>query len=123
MKTPKNTELTSLQKAAANRKLAEAMIVSKIWEDDAFAAKLENDPTSALTEVGFSIPEGKTLRIIEEKPGTIHIILPPKPECSDGICDEDLAAVAGGKSKSYNSYPWRSVEEIYRKQAAGGGSI
>lgn len=96
MTTPENTPLTPLQKIAVSRKLLEAEILSRAWEDDAFRARLEADPAAALGEAGFPLPEGKTLRILVETSDTVTVVLPPCPTHGQETNDEELASVAGG---------------------------
>lgn len=79
MKTQKSTQLTPLQKVAVSRKLLEAEIIARAWEDDAFRAKLESNPAAALTEAGLPLPENKTIQVIVEAPDVLTLILPPSP--------------------------------------------
>lgn len=96
MTTPESTEFSPLQRIAISRKLLEAEILASAWEDDAFRAQLEADPASALREAGFPLPQGKALRVVREKPGTLTLALPAKPETGVEIADAELASVAGG---------------------------
>lgn len=94
MNTNTNETINPLQSAALRRKLMEAEIIARAWSDDAFRTRLEEDPAAALAEAGLPAPEGKTLRVIREEPGTLQIPLPPAPGAE--ASDEELAAVAGG---------------------------
>lgn len=94
--TTQNKELTPFQKIAVARKLVEADIINRAWEDDAFRVQLETDPKTALAEAGIPLPHSEAIRIVREEPGTIHIVLPPEPENATEIADHELAAVAGG---------------------------
>lgn len=96
MTSPKDFKPSPLQQAATSRKLIEAEIISRAWEDGAFRTRLEADPAKALAEAGIPLPEGKTIRVIPEEPGTIRITLPPKPAATPEAGDDELAAVAGG---------------------------
>jgi len=88
--------LTPQQAAITSQKLMEAAIVSRVWSDENFLAKLEANPAEALAEAGIPAPQGKTIRVIREEPKTIHITLPPKPAATAEASDDELAAVAGG---------------------------
>ena len=88
--------LTSLKKAAASRKLIEAEIIARAWTDDAFRAKLEADPGAALAEAGFPVPEGRTVMVTPEVPGSLVLVIPPTPAPSAEASDAELESVAGG---------------------------
>lgn len=96
MKTQKSTQLTPLQKVAVSRKLLEAEIIARAWEDDAFRAKLESNPAAALMEAGLPLPENKTIQVIVEAPDVLTLILPPSPTGTSEVNDNELAEVAGG---------------------------
>lgn len=87
--------LTSLQKAAASRKLIEAEIIARAWTDDGFRARLEADPAAALVEAGFPAPDGKVVTITHEAPGSLVLVIPPAPTSSEAS-DAELDSVAGG---------------------------
>jgi hypothetical protein len=89
--------LTPLQQAAIARKLLEAEVVSRAWSDETFRAKLESQPGVALAEAGTPAPDGMSVQVVFEEPGTIHLVLPPKPAAGGAeASDEELEAVAGG---------------------------
>lgn len=96
MQSPEESQLSPLQKAVTSQKLIEATLVSRAWSDDDFRAKLEADPAAALAEAGIPAPEGRTVRVIREEPGTVRIALPPKPTATREASDTELASVAGG---------------------------
>ena len=120
---------TPLQAAAFRQKLMEAEIISRAWSDATFRAQLEVDPTKALAEAGIPLPEGKTIRILQEEPGTVRIFLPPKPETSVEASDDELASVAGGglidtgKCKHYEDAKKRDSDKFFAGVALACGAL
>lgn len=107
----------------------EAEIISRAWSDATFRAQLEVDPTKALAEAGIPLPEGKTIRILQEEPGTVRIFLPPKPETSVEASDDELASVAGGglidtgKCKHYEDAKKRDSDKFFAGVALACGAL
>lgn len=93
---PPESQLSPLQKKAVGRKLLEAEIIARAWEDDAFRAKLETDPAAALAEAGLPVPQGRKIKVTTEAPGTLTLPLPQTPAEAGELEDTDLDAVAGG---------------------------
>ncbi len=56
-----------------------AKIIAQAWVDEEFKAKLLADPATVLKENGIEIPEGMTVKVIEQKENEIQIPLPEKP--------------------------------------------
>lgn len=96
MKQHEEQKLSPLEEEAINRKLVEAEIIALAWADEAFRAKLEADPAAALSEAGILLPEGKTICVLREEPGSVQIVLPSKPPIAAEANDAELAAAAGG---------------------------
>ena len=96
MQLSENSELTPLQAALVSQKLIEAAVVSQAWTNEKFLSELLAHPLDALVEAGIPVPEGKTIRVIQEQPNTIQVVLPAKPEILEEASDEELDAVAGG---------------------------
>ncbi|WDD36983.1 NHLP leader peptide family RiPP precursor (plasmid) [Nostoc sp. UHCC 0926] len=79
----------------------EADIVAKTWKDEGFKQELLSNPKSTITkEFGTLIPDNIQVRVVEENPNTLYIVLPVKPadlESEEGELSENaLEAVAGG---------------------------
>ncbi len=62
------------KKAEAFKKL-----VLECWSDPGFKAKLHSDPMPLLKEYGIEIPAGLKVKIVENEPGTIALVLPAAP--------------------------------------------
>jgi len=69
-------------------------IVAKAWADEGFKAALLSDAPSALAGEGVALPEGLTLRVVENTATDVTFVLPPKP--ADALPDEALENVSGG---------------------------
>ena len=73
-----------------------AKVIAKAWVDEEFKARLIAEPTTVLNENGIEIPEGMTVRFVEEKENEVLVPLPPRPPETAELSDEDLAKIAGG---------------------------
>ncbi len=56
-----------------------ARIIAKAWADEDFRAKLLADPAVVLRSEGMDVPEGMTLKVVENTDATTHIVIPAKP--------------------------------------------
>ena len=70
-------------------------VIAKCWADEGFKKKLLADPAATLKAEGvkFELPEGMTLKAVENTDKVYHIIIPAKPM---EMSDEQLDMVAGG---------------------------
>lgn len=58
----------------------EADLVAKAWKDKAFKQELLSNPKATLTkEFGTPIPNNIEVRVLEENPNTLYIVLPVEP--------------------------------------------
>jgi hypothetical protein len=61
------------------------MTLKKAWdgilrranEDRLFRLRLLNDPRSVLEEAGIEIDQDREIRVVEQDPHRLHLILPP----------------------------------------------
>ncbi len=72
---------------------ARAMIYSE------FKAQFTADAASVLRAAGVEVPEGVTIKVVENSSTTFHVVL-PDPEA---VTDELLAAASGGGFGSFNT--------------------
>ncbi len=90
----------NLTEAINKRKEMEAKVTQKAMEDSEFRAKLLEDPKAALAEFGGkAVPDGISVNIVEEKPNTVTIVVPPTPaQFSENaeLSDDALENIAGG---------------------------
>ena len=79
-----------------NTQEAEARIIARATKDPKFREALKKDPVAAIeSELGVKSPGGITVKVLEDTPDTIHLVLPPKvPERE--LSARDLEKVAGG---------------------------
>ena len=70
-------------------------LIAKCWADEAFKAKLLADPMATLTAEGAEVPEGVSIKAVENTDTVFHLVIPAAP--SD-LSDEDLDNVAAGIS-------------------------
>lgn len=54
-------------------------IQAKAMRNDTFRRALQKNPRKALTEEGYTLPKGVTIKVHQNTPGTFHLVLPPKP--------------------------------------------
>jgi hypothetical protein len=81
-------------------------VVAKAWADEAFKAALIADPKTMLAAEGISLPEGLTLKVVENTADTLHVILPPPPAAA--LSDEAVGAVSGGLASFATVVSWAS---------------
>ena len=65
-----------------------AKVIAKAWVDEEFKARLIADPATVLKENGIEIPDGMTVKVVEQSENEIQIPLPMKPEGLEGSVEE-----------------------------------
>ena len=73
-----------------------ADVYARTMTDPEFKAQFIADPAAVLTAAGVEVPEGLTIKVVENSSSTFHVVL-PDPEA---VTDELLAAASGGSSAS-----------------------
>ena len=68
-------------------------LFARCWKDQNFKKRFVNEPAAVLAEEGFDVPEGIKVKIVENTPGVLNIVLPINPET---LSDSQLDQVAGG---------------------------
>ena len=79
---------------AQEQQQAMGKIIAKAWADEAYKLRLIHNPADVLKEEGLPVPEGITVKVVENTPALFHVILPRNP--GGELTDEDLDATAGG---------------------------
>lgn len=70
-------------------------IIAKAWADEAFKQRLLADATTVLTEEGIAIPQGMTVKAVENTDTIFHLVIPPKTATAQ-LDISQLASIAGG---------------------------
>ena len=73
-----------------------ADVFARTMTDSEFKAQFIADPAAVLTAAGVEVPEGLTIKVVENSSTTFHVVL-PDPEA---VSDELLAAASGGSTSS-----------------------
>jgi hypothetical protein len=68
-------------------------IMAKAWADEAFKERLLADATAVLKEQGLAVPEGVTVKAVENSDKVFHLIIPKRP--STELSEEQLDAAVG----------------------------
>ena len=54
-------------------------VIAKSWTDADYKKKLLADPKGVLTSEGIDVPPQANVKVIDQQPNDMHVILPPKP--------------------------------------------
>ena len=73
-----------------------ADVFARTMTDSEFKAQFIADPAAVLSAAGAEVPEGLTIKVVENSSTTFHVVL-PDPEA---VSDELLAAASGGSTAS-----------------------
>ena len=87
--------------AGGGRAEVERRLLQKSLEDDSFRQKLLADPKGTLEQaLETQLAEDVEVRVVEENPQTIYLVLPgtSSPLGEEELSDQALEAVAGGVS-------------------------
>jgi len=68
-------------------------LIAKCWADEDFKAKLLADPAGTLAAEGAELPEGITIKAVENTDTVFHLVIPAAPT---DLSDQALDNVAGG---------------------------
>ena len=70
-----------------------SQLIAKCWADEGFKQKLLADPAATLKAEGVDLPDGLTVKALENTDSVFHLVIPAKPT---ELSDDDLDKVAGG---------------------------
>ncbi|MGE0451524.1 MAG: NHLP leader peptide family RiPP precursor [Vicinamibacterales bacterium] len=79
----------------ADRNQIYSKVVETAWKDEAFRRRLLADPKAALKQIDVVIPDHIDVRVHEESPSTLHLVIPRDPATSE-LSDAELDGVSGG---------------------------
>ena len=81
------------------RQQLEKQLIEKAFKDESFRKQLVENPGAAIeAETGRKIPETVKIKVLEEDPQTVYLVLPDTLGMSgqNELTDEELNSVAGG---------------------------
>ena len=81
-------------------------LIAKCWADDAFKQRLLADPAGTLAAEGMAVPEGVTLRVVEDTAQAVTLVIPARPT---ELTDEALVGSVGGACGTVGNISERSV--------------
>jgi acyl-coenzyme A thioesterase PaaI-like protein len=74
----------------------EDRVIERAQRDESFRQQLLDDPRAAISdELGVEIPDALQIRVIEEDPQEVVLVLPAAARTRE-VTEEQLGAVAGG---------------------------
>jgi hypothetical protein len=92
--------MTQASGGGISRAELERKLIQRSLEDEEFRRRLLDDPKGAVEqELGTQLPQEIKIRVVEESPDTIYLVLPrSSPLGGQGgeLSDRELDAMAGG---------------------------
>jgi hypothetical protein len=85
------------EQPAPTRRDMEADIIARALKDEGFARELRADPKAVLEREVGELPEGIEIKVVEETPDTLYLVLPARPSPRRQLSEEELERVAGGE--------------------------
>ena len=87
-----------------NRKHLEERLIEKAMKDETFRKQLLENPRGIVEqETGITLPEKISIRVVQEKPDEVFLVLPAIFKGTDGdeeLTEAELSNVAGGTGLS-----------------------
>ncbi|WP_372570532.1 nitrile hydratase subunit alpha [Ruegeria jejuensis] len=75
--------------------ISKSDLLNRVWTDEAYRARLQDDPHAALAEVGVQFPNGVQIRLVKDCDRVRYLHIPTPPQQSE-ISDRDLLDARGG---------------------------
>ena len=69
--------------------------VARASKDPAFKRRLMSDPVATLKEAGVAVPDGLKIKVYENTPDEVHLVLPSNP-IGGVVTEAELERVVGG---------------------------
>ena len=89
-----------MDEAVTVRGAVEQALIQKSLRDESFRRRLLEEPKATVEqELGQRLPAEVEVRVVEETPGTLYLVLPPVGAgIGEELSEEQLDQVAGGYS-------------------------
>ena len=84
------------------RQQLEQKLIEKAMKDESFRKQLIENPTSVIeSETGIKIPETMKIKVLEEDPSTVYLVLPQmrSRNAEMELTEAELTSVSGGTSE------------------------
>jgi len=82
------------EQSGSRRQQAEARLIARAWQDEAFKQQLVQNPKAAIQqELGVQLPADLEVQVLEESPTRVYLRLPVN---RTELSDEQLESAAGG---------------------------
>ncbi len=86
--------------------IAREYVMTRAMKDSAFRQALLRNPRAVLAaECHLHLPQEVTIRVLEEQPDTLTLVLPHRQEALLDLSDAALEAVSGGTDR-YGAIKW-----------------
>ena len=95
---PEPYQMAAYQMADFDKVYKVTEILMKVSLDEAKRDRLMENPRLVLGELSAPMLESMDVKVHQNTPDTFHLVFPPDP--NQTLADEDLMAVAGGKTAS-----------------------
>jgi hypothetical protein len=76
-----------------NRRELEEKLIDQAWQDAAFKQELLSNPKLALEKEGIKLPANIEVRVVEETPTTLYMVIPINPNQKE-LSDAELSRQA-----------------------------
>ncbi len=96
------------------RQQLEQLLIEKAMKDESFRKQLIENPTAAIeAETGIKIPETMHVKILEENPQEVFLVLPFVPTAGADLelSEIELESVAGGHNDMWTNKVWQDSDE------------
>lgn len=97
-----------MNEVVTGHRVVEQALIRKSLQDESFRGRLLADPKGTIEqELGKQLPANLEVRVLEETPDTLYLVLPPAGttgRSSDELSEVELEAVAGGYYAEYGEH-------------------